>query len=269
MNLIELKSVSGTCAKGSVQDVSFRLPNGKTYGVFSPSYADATALLALMGGARTPFCGNILAGGFDMHREAKKARRGIAFLGADLLPDDELTPIEYLMTVADARDLAYDKTLRRVYELLEIADLLDQKESLIANLSHGQKRTLCLLQLALGKPEILILTSPLSGLTPKDAQKMRDLIRYFGDTYTIFLSTPSSHDLCEMCDEIIVLQNGTLKTVLAASDENLAAEFEVAPAEISPAPASPKKQGSTRWKMLLQNSGEYEVLDNEEKEGKR
>ena len=98
---------------------------------------------------------------------------------------------------------------------------------------------------------------------------MRDLIRYFGDTYTIFLSTPSSCDLCEMCDEIIVLQSGTLKTVLAASDEGLAAELEVAPAESAPAPASPKKQGSTRWKMLLQNSGEYEVLDNEEKEGKK
>ena len=51
--------------------------------------------------------------------------------------------------------------------------------------------------------------------------------------------------------------------------QSLAKEIETAPAESAPAPASPKKQGSTRWKMLLQNSGEYEVLDNEEKEGKR
>ena len=269
MNLIELKSVSGTCANGSVQDVSFRLPNGKTYGVFSPSYADATALLALMGGARTPFCGNILAGGFDMHREAKKARRGIAFLGADLLPDDELTPIEYLMTVADARDLAYDKTLRRVYELLEIADLLDQKESLIANLSHGQKRTLCLLQLVLGKPEILILTSPLAGVTPKDAQRIRELIQYLGDTYTIFLCTPSVHDLCEMCQEILVLQNGALKIVASTDAKELQAEIADAQTDTPNEEAAPQKRKSTRWSMLTQTSEDYEVLDANEKEDKK
>ena len=268
--MIELKSVSGTCGAGAVRDVSLRLPNGKTYGVFSPSYADSAALLALMGGARTPSSGKILAGGFDLHREAKQARRGIAYLGADLLPDDTMTLIEYLMSVADLRDLPYDKTLRRVHELLEIADLAEKKESLISYLSHGEKRILTLMQLLLGNPEILILTSPLSGVTPKYAQKICDLIRYFGDTYTIFLCTPSTADLCELCDEIIILQNGTLKTVLSSSDEALVQEFTATPTEGINAydEDAPKKRGASRWNMLLQSSGEYEVLDTDEKEGK-
>ena len=268
--MIELKSVSGTCGAGAVRDVSLRLPNGKTYGVFSPSYADAVALLALMGGARTPSSGKILAGGFDLHREAKQARRVIAYLGADLLPDDTMTPIEYLMSVADLCDLPYDKTLRRVHELLELADLDDKKESLISYLSHGEKRILTLMQLLLGNPEILILTSPLSGVTPKYAQKICDLIRYFGDTYTIFLCTPSTTDLCELCDEIIILQNGTLKTILASGDQTLAEEFSASPTEKANASGAdaPKKRGASRWKMLLQSSGEYEVLDTDEKEGK-
>ena len=268
--MIELKSVSGTCGAGIIKDVSFRLPNGKTYGVFSHCYADAVALLALMSGARTPSGGAVLAGGFDLHREAKQARRGIAFLPLDLLPDEELTPLEYLMSVADARELNYDKTVRYAHELLELADLADKKERLIANLSHGEKRALCLLQLLLGKPEILILTSPLSGLIPKDAQKMRDLIKYFGDTYTIFLCTPSVHDLCEICEEIIVLQDGALKAVLPASDESLAAEFAATPHKTSTAPEvdAPKTaRASAIWKMLTQKNDDYEVLNADEKEG--
>ena len=267
--MIELKSVSGSFGAGKVSNVSFRLPNGKTYGVFSPSYADAVALLALMGGARTPLGGSILAGGFDLHREAKQARRGIAYLGADLLPDDELTPIEYLMTIADVLESNYDKALRRVHELLELADLAEKKEKLIAGLSHGEKRILALLQLLLGKPEILILASPLSGLSPYEAQKMRALIRHFANTYTIFLCTPSSHDLCEVCDEVIVLQNGTFKSVLPSRDESLATEFLAPPTNASSATATEptKKKDNSRWKMLLQNSGEYEILDSE-KEGK-
>ncbi len=264
--MIELKSVSGTCCAGAVRDVSFRLPNGKTYGVFSPHYADAVALLALMSGARTPSGGTILAGGFDLHREAKQARRGIGFLPQDLLPDDELTPVEYFMTIADARELPYNKTVRRAHELLELAGLDDKKERLIANLSHGEKRVLCLLQLLLNDPEILILTSPFSGTLPKDAQKIRELIKYLGNTYTIFLCTPSVHDLCEMCDEIVILQNGTLKTIAPATADELLAEYSATPTEVSPAPEAPQKRKSSRWSMLTQTSGDYEVLDADGKE---
>ena len=267
--MIELKSVSGSLGTGKVRDVSFRLPNGKTYGVFSPCYADAVALFALMSGAHTPTNGTILASGFDIHREAKQARRGIGYLPTDLLPDNELTPIEYLMAVADVRDLNYDKTIRHMHELLELADLADKKERLIANLSHGEKRILCLLQLLLGTPEILILTSPLSGLIPKDAQKIRELIAFLGETYTIFICTPSTNDLTKMCDEILVLQDGTLKTILPANDEALAEEFSATPIETASEPETDASQSNrTRalWKLLMQKSNEYEVLDTDEKE---
>ena len=268
--MIELKSISGSFLAGRVTDVSFRLPNGKTYGVFSPCYEDAVCLLALMSGARTPTSGSVLAGGFDLHREAKQVRRSVGFLSADLLPDDELTPIEYLMTVADVLELPYDKTVRRAHELLELADLSQKKDRLIANLSHGEKRILCLLQLLLGKPEFLMLTSPLSGLMARDAQKMRELIAFLGDTHTIFLCTPSTNDLSEMCDEVLILQDGTLKTTASADDEALVAEISAPTAEVVPETKSAPKTNREKalWKLLTQTSKDYEVLDDEDKEGK-
>ena len=265
--MIELKSVSGSFGAGAVSNVSFRLPNGKTYGVFSPRYVDAVCLLSLMSGARTPTGGTVLAGGFDLHREARQARRGIGYLPAALLPDDELTPIEYLMSVADARALPYEKTLRHVHELLELADLLGKKDRLIVNLSRGEKRILSLLQLLLGKPEILILVSPFEGVLPKDAQKICELVSYLGETYTIFLCTPLVNDLCKMCEEIIVLQNGTLKTIAPADADALMEEYSLASAENTPDEVAPQKSKSTRWSMLTQKGADYEVID-DEKEGK-
>lgn len=264
--MIELKSICGSCAAGEIRDVSFRLPNGKIYGVFSTRYKDAACLLALMAGARTPSGGSVLVGGFDLHREAKQARKAIAYLSHDLLPDDELTPIEYLMSVADMYDLPYDKTLRRVHELLELADLADKKERLILHLPYGEKRILCMLQLLLGKPETLILTSPLSGIHPKDMQKVRSLIQYLGEERTVFLCTPNAKNLCEMCDEILVLENGTLKMIAPVSDSELQ-EALTAPVGKSTAPDVPAtKNISTRWRMLMQNSGDYEVIDTDKKE---
>lgn len=269
--MIELKSLSGSYGAGIIDDVSVRLPNGKTYGVFSPCYADSVTLLALISGARTPSGGTVLVGGFDLHREAKQARRGIGYLPADLLPDEALTPIEYLMAVANTRDLPYEKTLRHVHDYLELAGLIKKKDSLISNLSLGEKRALCLLQLLLGNPETLVLTSPLAGLTPREAQKIRDLVDYFSETHTIFLCTPSTRALTEMCDEIVVLQNHTFKMLTSADDEALKAEFSATPEEASPAPAAEAKQQTTTraraiLKLLMQKSGECEIIDDEEKE---
>jgi ABC-type multidrug transport system ATPase subunit len=125
------------------------------------------------------------------------------------------------------------------------------------------------LQLLLGNPEFLIITSPLSGVLPKDAQKIRELIKYFGETHTVFLCTPSVHDLCQMCDEILILQDGMLKTITPATAEDLLAEYANATAESSPTPDVPKKRKNTRWSMLTQKSGDYELLDADEKEDEK
>lgn len=222
-----------------------------------------------MSGARTLTNGSVLVGGFDLHSEAKQARKAIGYLSADMLPDEELTPLEYLMAIADMRELPFDKTLRCAHELLELADFSDKKDRIIANLSHGEKRILCLLALLLNKPEFLILTSPLAGLVAKDTQKMHDLIAYFAQTCTVFLCTPLVQDLCEMCEEIIILQNGTLETITSATAEDLLAKYTALSADASPALASSKKRKSTRWSMLTQTSEEYEVLDGDEKEDKK
>ncbi|MBO7274106.1 MAG: ATP-binding cassette domain-containing protein [Clostridia bacterium] len=266
--MIELKSVCGSCGSGKIQNISFRLPNGKTYGILSSRYEDAVCLCALMAGARKNTEGSVLVGGFDLHKEAKKVRKNIGYLSADLLPDNELTPIEYLMAVAEILELPFDKTLRYAHELLELADLADKKDRLIANLTYGEKRILCLLQILLGKPEFLILTSPLSNLPSSDATKMRELIAYFGETCTVFLCAPSLADLREMSDEIIVLQDSTLATISSPDDSAWLEQFsfETAPSTITTEPA--KKQKVTPWSILTQKSNDFEMLDTNEKEDK-
>ena len=73
-----------------------------------------------------------------------------------------------------------------------------------------------------------------------------------------------------MCDEILVLQDGTLKTIASADDEALAAEFSATPEETAPIEnkdAATSNREKALWKLLMQKSNDYEVLDDEEKEG--
>ena len=104
-------------------------------------------------------------------------------------------------------------------------------------------------------------------MIPKDAQKIRELIAYLGETYTIFLCTPLVNDLCQMCEEIIILQNGALKTIAPADQTALMQEYSAASAENTPDEVALQKSKSTRWSMLTQKGADYEVID-DEKEGK-
>jgi ABC-type multidrug transport system ATPase subunit len=97
---------------------------------------------------------------------------------------------------------------------------------------------------------------------------MRDLIDYFGDTYTIFLCTPVAKELCEACDEILVLEDGTLKSVIPADADALAAMQFDTPVKYATAPEEPQKRKRSRWAMLTEKSGTFEVLEGDEKEGK-
>ena len=264
--MVELKSVSGS-GSAAVQDVSLRLPNGKTYGIFAPDLNNAAALLAIMSGARALSSGSVYINGFDLHREASHARKSLGYLPAALLPDNELTVLEYLLSVADIRSLPFEKTVRRAHELLDLVDLSDKKDRLVAALSHGEKRLLCLLSLLLCDAEILLLDSPFADLTPRDAQKISALIKHLHATKTIFLCTPSAHDLEDLCDEIVVLgERGVLLTAPVGNDALsavLTAKTVPAP---SAAPEKPMQARSKRWAMLMQKSGDYEVLDSAEKE---
>lgn len=267
LTLVELKSVSGSCLAGAVQNISLRLPNGKTYGIFAPNPNNAAALLALLSGARTLASGSVYINGFDLHREASHARKSLGYLPAALLPDDELTVLEYLLSVADIRSLPFEKTVRRTHEMLDLVDLSDKKDRLVGALSHGEKRLLCLLSLLLCDAEILLLDSPLAGVTPRDAQKISALIKHLHNTKTIFLCSPSVRDLEDLCDEIVVLGECGVALTAPVGDDALEAALTIkaAPAP-STSPEKPARARSKRLAMLMQKSGDYEVLDTAEKE---
>lgn len=260
--MVEVKHLSGGIDKHSaIRDVSFKLPNGAIYGIYDASSEYASSLLALMSGACIPHDGKVLINGFDMQKETQKAKKCTGYLPCNLLPDSELTVSEYLMFIADAKNLSYERTVRYVQELLDLTDLSAHKDRLISSLSFGERRIVGILQALIGNPEILLLDSPSVGTTPRDAQRIRALISHVAQNKTVFLCERSLSDLGEICSEIIILSNGVLQAV-APSAEAAAIASRSATNEPSPG----KEVGSVRWKLLTQSNDEYELIDSDKEE---
>ena len=279
--ILEVKNLSHTYGKGTpfehtaLQDISFAVDSGEFIGIIGHTGSGKSTLMQHLNGLLKPSSGSVLLGGKDLWSDKKFTRQSRFRVGLVFqYPEYQLFEETVYKDIAFGpknMGLGGAELEQRVRDAMEDVGLdesyLDKSPF---ELSGGEKRRVAIAGVIVTKPEILILTSPLSGLIPKDAQKMRELIKYFGDTYTIFLCTPSVHDLCEMCDEIIVLQDGRLKMIAPSYDEALAREILANPEKTAPTPEvdAPKTaRASAIWKMLTQKNDDYEVLDADEKEG--
>ncbi len=220
--MIEVKGLHKTIAEKTVAcDVSFRLANSLFYGIFDTVLPTGGILPALLAGATLPDHGFVRINGFDTRTQRERSRSCIGYVPTNLTPYPELTPEEFLIFVAEARGLEYEDGMRTVHGLLDLFALRGRKRSLCMHLSATEKRRLCLAQAFVGNPEILILEDPVRGLGERDRNELLDRLEAATDQKTVFYASNDLPLLRELCDKILVMEEGTLLGILEADDVTL------------------------------------------------
>ena len=259
--MVEVKSLSGS-AKGfaPVREISFKLQNGQIYGVLGNETSGGSTLLALLAGVLSPYTGEVRLGGFDTVKNAAEARRQVGYLPSACAPTTDLTPLEYLLLVADLRGLEYNRSIRRIQELLDWASLDGKRDTLIAKLSPSEIRLLGIAGVLLGDPQFLMLDEVTSSLPVRDAAAIRKWLEDIRGEKTVFWHAQNAAELRTVCDRILILQDGVLVDIVSP-DSPIP---ESAEQKSAPAPRTSKSdQKPTRWSLL---SREYEVIDTEDEE---
>lgn len=255
--MIEVKNLSKTYqGKCALRDVSFKLQNGRIYGILGVEGAGKSTLLRLMAGVISPDSGAVKINGFDMAKEPVAAKSCIGYLAEDAPLYESMTPVEYLSFLAEVRGLSYERGIRRVNEAIEWAGLERRRNTLICRLSEGEACRLALAQAALGKQDILILDDPFSGLDEHHRMELRELIRQMAEGRTVILSTADAEQAAALCDRILWLQDGAVYRDLWSEefDRDARGEFR----EL-------KRNRSTKEtpakRPVPKRDGEYEILD--------
>lgn len=258
--MIEVKNLSK--AYGSVpglKNLSFKLQNGKIYGIIGAEGAGKSTLLRLMAGVLQPDEGSVKINGFDMAKEPASAKSCIGYLAENAPLYGDMTPVEYLTFLAEVRGLSYERGIRRVNEVLERAQMERYRNTLISNLPNGVAGRLAVVQAALGKQDILILDDPFSELDEHRRTEMRDLIRGLAENRTVILSTTDTEQVVALCERILWLREGELYRDLWAEefDRDARAEFRE---------MKRNRAAKCRAEKPVRNrrEGEYEILDEDE-----
>ncbi len=194
----------------AVDNISFTIEPGKIYGLLGPNGAGKSTTMNIITGCLAATDGVVKVCGHDIFEEPIMAKRHIGYLPEIPPLYPEMTPIEYLVFVAEAKGVEYEAVYRQVREVIELTQLEDVKDRLIKNLSKGYRQRVGIAQAMLGNPDIIIFDEPTVGLDPKQIIEIRDLIRQLGEIKTVILSSHILAEISEVCERVIIISHGKI-----------------------------------------------------------
>lgn len=202
----------------AVNTIDLDIEEGEIFGFLGPNGAGKTTTIKLLTGLLKPTSGQAFIGGYDIQLEYKQAKHLIGYLPETPYLYEKLTGFEFLNFVADLYSLD-NFTKKRIPQLLETFDLLQNKDHLIEGYSHGMRQKLVLSSLLLHNPKVIIIDEPMSGLDPKSSKIVKNILKELAqEGVTIFISTHILALAQELCHRIGVIDEGRL-VALGTIDE--------------------------------------------------
>ncbi|GGM30374.1 ABC transporter ATP-binding protein [Dactylosporangium sucinum] len=190
----------------AVRDVSFSVERGELFALLGTNGAGKTSTLELVEGLARPSGGTVRILGHDpvARRSRVRPRTGVMLQDAGF-PGD-LTVVEV------ARMWAGTLTAPRpVPEALTLAGLDHRAGVRVRQLSGGERRRLDLALAILGRPEVLVLDEPTTGLDPQSRRDAWNLLRgLVRDGVTVLLSTHYLEEAEELADRLAIMHRGTV-----------------------------------------------------------
>ena len=200
------KSFGSTTALGGID---LEVAPGTVLGVLGPNGAGKTTMIRVLATLVTPDAGTARVSGFDVVRQARDVRRSIGLTGQYASVDDDLTGVENLVMIGQLLGLTTRNARARAAELLTQFRLTDAAPRLTKTYSGGMRRRLDLAASLVGRPSVLFLDEPTTGLDPARRDDVWRMIRSLAaDGTTVLLTTQHLEEADALADEISVIDHG-------------------------------------------------------------
>src|ERR1700757_4147397 len=192
--------------------VDLDIKEGTIFALLGPNGAGKTTTVRILSTLSKPDAGHAWIAGKELAREPDAVRAAIGVTGQFAAVDALLTGFENLMLMGKLHHLGKRESRRRATELLEKFDLAEDAGKSLATYTGGMRRKLDLAMTLVGKPRIIFLDEPTTGLDPRSRRTMWQIIRDLvsQDGVTIFLTTQYLEEADQLADRIGVLNQGRL-----------------------------------------------------------
>ncbi len=209
-NAVSVNGLRKTYGQKVVLDgVDLSIGEGEVFALLGPNGAGKTTIVWILSTLIPSDAGTATVMGYDLRGEAGAVRGVIGVTGQFSAVDDLLTGEENLALMGRLHHLPATERRARTTELLERFDLVEAGRQTPDTYSGGMKRRLDLAMTLMGRPRLIFLDEPTTGLDPRSRQTMWHIIRELvREGVTILLTTQYLEEADHLAARIAVLDHG-------------------------------------------------------------
>jgi ABC-2 type transport system ATP-binding protein len=213
---IEIKNLSKTYQKSNkspekiaLKSVSLEIKKGSFFGLLGPNGAGKSTIINTLAGLVKKTSGEVNISGINIDQDPQAAKFKIGIVPQELIIDPFFNVRETLEIYAGYYGLR--KSERRTDEIIEALGLKDKAKSAPRSLSGGMRRRLLVAKALVHNPEILVLDEPTAGVDVELRNQLWNYVKKLNQNgTTILLTTHYLEEAEELCDEIAVINHGSV-----------------------------------------------------------
>ena len=227
--ILEVENLNKSFGKNKIlNDINITIYESDIVGLIGPNGAGKTTLIKTILNLYYPSSGKIKICGYEVKKDFELVMSKVSSLveTPDLYQNlSGLQNLKMTMIMNNIKDYEYRE---KIIKLLKLNNRINDK---VKKYSLGMKQRLALANALIKKPQFLILDEPTNGLDPLGIKELRDIIKFVNDNFntTILISSHILSEIENICDEIIIIDNGYIIEQLDISDikyQNISLEKE-------------------------------------------
>ncbi len=225
--MIEIENLSKHFGElKAVDNLSLHIPKGELFCFLGANGAGKTTTIKMMCGLLKPTAGTIRIGGVDIQKDPLAARRITGYIPDQPYLYERLTATEFFEFTGDLYKVSRDLVTAEMEEAFNLFGLVDYRDTLVKDLSHGLRQRLIYTTTFLHDPQILFVDEPFVGLDPYSIRLIKNMLRSKARAgMTVFMTTHILALAEDLADRIGIIDKG--RVIALGNLEELSALSEV------------------------------------------
>lgn len=209
---LQITNLSKTYSNGvkALNNINLTINKGM-FGLLGPNGAGKSTLMRTIAALQNADSGSITLGNIDAINQKNELRKVLGYLPQDFGFYPKVSALDLLNHFAILKGIENNAERKQIVDaLLQQTNLYEVRKRNVSEYSGGMRQRFGIAQALLGNPKLIIVDEPTAGLDPQERNRFHNILSEIGEQVIVILSTHIVDDVKTLCNQMVVMNNGTI-----------------------------------------------------------